>query len=97
MVGAAVFNRPLDAAGAHRLAVADLFDARGVEHFQVFERVAVDDDEVGREACADAAQAFLLAEDARVLPVACWMTLSGWKPASWCSSNSRMRPKPYIW
>src|SRR5437588_7347696 len=67
VVGDAVFDGPFDTAGVHGLAVADFVDSRGVKHLQVFERVAVDDEYVGHVAGADAAEARLLAQYARVV------------------------------
>src|SRR5215831_773794 len=39
VVGDAILDRPLDAAGVHRLAVLDVVHAGGVENLQVLERV----------------------------------------------------------
>ena len=53
--GDAVFDGPFYSARLIHFAVADFFDAGWVEDFEVLERVAVDDDEVGFVADSDAA------------------------------------------
>src|ERR1041385_4867009 len=67
VVGNAVLDGPLDAAGAHGLAVLDVVDTRGVQHLQVLEWVAVHDDEIRLEPLPHATELGLLAEDARVV------------------------------
>jgi hypothetical protein len=52
VVGDAILDGPLHAAGVYLFAVADFFGAGGVAHFQILQRVAVDHDQVRREAGA---------------------------------------------
>src|SRR3954470_17596193 len=66
MVRNPVLDGPLDAAGANRLPVLDLIYARGIEHLEVLERIAVHDDQIGTIALTNAAELILLAEDAGV-------------------------------
>ena len=56
----AVLYRPFDAAGSDHLPVADLFDPGRIKHFEIFERIAVDDYQVGFEADTHAAELVLL-------------------------------------
>ena len=67
VIGNAILDRPLDAAGAHRLAVTDRLGARRIQHLEVLERVPVHHDQVGQVPRADPADPVLHAEDARVV------------------------------
>ena len=49
------------------LPVTDLVDAGRVKHFEILERVAVDDDQIGFEADAHAAELAFLAQNFRVV------------------------------
>src|SRR4051812_47632964 len=62
-----VLDRPLHTTRVHRLSILDVVDARGIEHLQVFQWVAVHDDEIGLESLPHASELGLLAEYARVV------------------------------
>src|SRR5437764_234607 len=67
MIWNAILDGPLDSAAAHGLPISDLIDPGGIEHLEILEWIAVDDDEIGAEARPDASELGLLAEDARVV------------------------------
>src|ERR1022692_1051241 len=80
VIGDAILDGPLHAAGVHLLAVADLFNAARVEHLQVLQRIAVDHNQVGGEPGAHAPQFLLLPEDFGVIAGVLLDDLDGVEP-----------------
>ena len=67
MIDIPILDRPLHAAAPDELSVLDIKHAGGIEVLQVLERVLVDEDQVGQESPADAAQLILHSQDLGVV------------------------------
>src|SRR5205085_11192130 len=63
----AVLDRPLDTACVDGLPVSDHVNAGRIQHLEIFERVAVDDDQIGEVTGPHAAQAIIYAQNFRIV------------------------------
>ena len=63
MVDVAIFDGPFDAAALDEFAVFEVLGAGGVEVFEVFEGIFIDEDQIGEVAFFDAAELVFHAED----------------------------------